>query len=67
MGFKNIKRSAYFKPNGMRVNCDGTTIQNRKINIQLCSNHFKFTKRVHRIWNPGINGQAIRDGNGWYK
>jgi len=64
MAFKNIKRSAYFKPNGMRVNCDGTTVRDRKPNLKICPNHFKTLKRSYRIWT---RGPAIRDGSGWYE
>jgi len=65
--FKNFKRSAYFKPNGMRVNCDGTTVKDRKHNLLLRPNHYHVLPRVHRIFNPKLQGQAISDGEGWYK
>lgn len=66
MARKNWKRSAYFKPNGLRVNCDGTDIKDRKPDLRLKSNHFKSFKRHHRIW-PAHLGQAVSDGQGWYK
>lgn len=64
MTFKNIKRSAYFQTDGMRVNCDGSTIAMRKPNLKLMPNHFHVLKTFRRIWNIG---QAISDGKGWYK
>lgn len=42
MGFKNIKRSAYVDRKGLRVNCDGTTIKDRKPNLKLMPNHYRF-------------------------
>jgi len=65
--FKNRKRNAYFKPSGMRVNCDGTTMEDRKPDISLKQNHYQFLPRFGRIWNSKIQGQALSDGNGWYK
>ena len=44
MGFKNIKRSVYINKDGLRVNCDGTTIRDRKPNLKLMPNHFKRIK-----------------------
>jgi hypothetical protein len=60
--FKNIKRSAYFEPSGLRVNCDGSTIAMRKPALRLMPNHFHPLKRFRRIWNPFLTGQAISDG-----
>ena len=65
--FKNVKRNAYFEPNGMRVNCDGTTIKDRKPNLNLKPNYYKYLPKIRRIWNPALTGQAISDGKGWYK
>ena len=68
MSFTNIKRSAYFLLDGMRVNCDGTTILERKPHLNPKPNHYKYTgQRVHRIHNPELKGQAISDGKGWFK
>jgi len=63
-GFKNIKRSAYFDMKGMRVNCDGSSIKDRKPNLKLCSNHYGSFPKIYRIYNRGI---ARSDGKGWYK
>jgi len=41
-------------------------ILDRKPNLKLCGNHFKSGSRVYRVWNPSVNGQAKRDGKGWY-
>ena len=42
MSFKNIKRSAYIDKNGLRVNCDGSTIKDRKPNLKIMPNHRVF-------------------------
>ena len=42
MAFKNTKRSAYINKDKLRVNCDGTTIEDRKPNLNLKSNHFRY-------------------------
>ena len=47
MGFKNRKRSAYIDKNKLRVNCDGTTIKDRKPNLKLKSNHFRYVPVIH--------------------
>ncbi len=49
MSFKNIKRSAYVKQNGLRVNCDGTTIKDRKPNLKIMPNHRSYVKTVRFI------------------
>ncbi len=41
MGSKNTKRSAYINSKDLRVNCDGTTVKDRKPDLRLKSNHFK--------------------------
>lgn len=41
-------------------------ILERKPNLRLCGNHFKSGPRIYRVWDPAANGQAVRDGNGWY-
>jgi len=51
----------------MRVNCDGTTIKDRKPNLNLKPNYYKYLPKIRRIWNPALTGQAISDGKGWYK
>jgi hypothetical protein len=56
-----------FKSNGMRINTDGTTIKDRKPSLTLMPNHRHYLKRAHRIWNPAIQGTAVRDDKGWYK
>lgn len=65
MGVKNVhgKKSSILKPDGTWVNGDGTTIKDRKPNLKLCPNHYRFIPKTHRIWNQG---QAIKDGRGWY-
>ena len=65
--FKNFKRNAYFKPSGMRVNCDGTTVKDRKPNMLVKPNHHQFMPRIHRIWNSHVQGQALSDGYGWFR
>ena len=45
MSFKNIRRKAYINEEGLRVNCDGTTIKDRKPDLKLKSNHFKFQQK----------------------
>jgi len=69
MSPKNVhgKKSAILHPDGTWQNCDGTTIKDRKPNLKLYSNHYKFIPRIHRIWNPLLQGQAISDGKGWYR
>ena len=69
MSPKNVhgKKSAILKPDGTWINCDGTTVKDRKPNILLCPNHFRVVPKVHRFWNSSIKGQAISDGEGWYK
>ena len=42
MSFKNIKRSAYIKKNGLRVNCDDTTIKDRKPDLKIMPNHRRY-------------------------
>ena len=49
MGFKNIKRSAYINKDKLRVNCDGTTIKDRKPNLNLKSNHFRYVPAIRWI------------------
>ena len=41
------------------------TILKRKPDLKLCSNHFKDTVSKHG--RHFVGGQAISDGNGWYK
>ena len=54
MSFKNIKRSAYIQTNGLRVNCDGSTIKDRKPNLKIMSNHRVFipSRRVLKQGKP---------------
>jgi hypothetical protein len=61
------KKSAVLEPDGTWRNCDGTTIKDRKPYLNLCSNHYRYVKRIHRIWNPKLQGQAFSDGGDWYK
>ncbi len=42
MSFKNKKRDAYINKEGLWVSCDGTTIKQRKPDLKLKSNHFRF-------------------------
>lgn len=49
MSFKNIKRSAYIKSNGLRVNCDGTTIKDRKPDLKLMPNHFRYQPLIRWV------------------
>jgi len=69
MSLKNVhgKKSAVLEPDGTWRNCDGTTIKDRKPDLKLYSNHYRYIKRIHRVWNPRLTGQATSDGNGWYK
>ena len=69
MSLKNVhgKKSSILKPDGTWVNGDGTTIKDRKPNLVLCSNHRRHVPKIHRIHNPFLKGQAVRDGKGWYK
>lgn len=49
MSFKNIKRSAYTDKDGLRGNCDNTTIKDRKPDLKLMPNHYRFKPTVHYI------------------
>ena len=62
-----LPRGANILSNGLRVNCDGTTIKTRKRDLKLMSNHFKRPILPKRIWHSFHQGTAVRDGNGWYK
>lgn len=69
MSLKNVhgKKSSILKPDGTWVNGDGTTIKDRKPYLNLKPNHKRYVPKTHRIWNPYLQGQAIRDEHGWYK
>ena len=44
------------------------TILDRKPKLKICSNHLRATYIPSgRYWNSSTLGQAIGDGNGWYK
>ena len=53
---KTTKGSAFFKPDGMRVNCDGKSIRDRKPNLKLCSNHYRNFPRIHRVYKTNQSG-----------
>ena len=42
MALKGRKKSAFIQKDGLRVNCDGTTIKDRKPNLKIMPNHRKF-------------------------
>jgi len=46
--FKNIKRDAHINKIGLWVSCDGTTIKDRKPDLELKPNHFRFVRK----WRP---------------
>lgn len=47
--FKNIKRSAYINKEKLRVNTDGTTIKDRKPDLKLKPNHFRYVPKLRLI------------------
>jgi len=49
MSYKNRKRSAYINEKGLWVSCDGSTIRDRKPNLKLCSNHFRYQQIIKDI------------------
>lgn len=52
---------------GVRVNADGTTPLDRKPNLTLHENHTKPLMLPIRVWDSAKLGQAVSDGEGWYK
>ena len=48
------------------VGIKNSKILERKPNLKLCGNHFKSGKRIYRVWDASVAGQAKRDGKGWY-
>lgn len=41
-------------------------IIDKKPEIKLKSNHFKYTVRPNRVWLSKLWGTAVRNGVGWY-
>ena len=41
-------------------------ILEKKPNLKLKPNHYRPDKVVRRIWLSKLQGQAFKDGNGWY-
>lgn len=56
--FKNIKRDAHINKQGLWVNCDGSTIKDRKPDLELKPNHFRFTYK----WRPVKNKKGEKNG-----
>lgn len=40
---------------------------NQKPNLKLMPNHYKVIIGPRRAWNSKTQGQAISNGNGWYR
>ena len=49
MGYKNRKRSAFIDEKGLWVSCDGSTIKDRKPDLKLCSNHFRYQQKIRLV------------------
>ena len=42
-------------------------ILKKKPTLNLKPNHYSYASEYGRHWNPKLNGQAVRDGQGWYR
>jgi len=50
----------------MNKTLKNSDILKKKPNLNLKPNHYDYSSETIRMW-PALNGQAIRDGKGWYK
>jgi hypothetical protein len=64
--FKHRGGVASINHNGLRVNSDGTTILDRKPDLNLKPNHRRFKQTPKRSWVSRFARTAVSDGRGWY-
>lgn len=51
MSFKTWKVVAYVNEEGLRVNGDGTSIIDRKPELKLMTNHYRYIKNIKWVTN----------------